>query len=61
MIVGFYHPALKICGGAEWVAINLINIIKSEGHKTVVLTNEKINNERVKKKYLVLKYISIQT
>jgi glycosyltransferase involved in cell wall biosynthesis len=47
LIVGVFHPSLNGCGGAEWVAVNIINGLKSEGHQTVVLTNERIDNSKI--------------
>lgn len=47
--VGIFHPTLNLCGGAEWVAINIINSLRNEGYQTVVLTNEKIDHEKIKK------------
>lgn len=45
--VGIFHPPLNVCGGAEWVAVNIINSLKKEDHRTVVLTNQKIDQNRV--------------
>lgn len=36
-----------MCGGAEWVAVNIINIINSAGHRTIVLGNERIDQEKM--------------
>jgi glycosyltransferase involved in cell wall biosynthesis len=47
--VGVFHPALNFCGGAEWVAVNLINCLNKANYDTIVLTNEKINQERIQK------------
>lgn len=47
MIVGIFHPLLNVCGGAEWVAVNMINSLRKEGHRTVVLNNEKIDQEKI--------------
>lgn len=47
MKVGIFHPALNACGGAEWVALNMINSLKDEGHQIVVLTNEGIDNDKI--------------
>lgn len=48
MIVGVFHPTLNGCGGAEWVAVNIINNLKKRDHRTVVLTNEKIDQKKMK-------------
>ena len=47
MNVGVFHPALNICGGAEWVAVNIINSLKKADHKITLLTNEKVNQEKI--------------
>jgi glycosyltransferase involved in cell wall biosynthesis len=47
MIVGVFHPALNICGGAEWVAVNVINCLKKARYDTLVLTNKRIDQERM--------------
>jgi len=45
--IGFFHPALNVCGGAEWVAVNIINAVKASGNEVVVLTNEKVNQRKI--------------
>jgi glycosyltransferase involved in cell wall biosynthesis len=45
--VGIFHPALNFCGGAEWVAVNIINSLKKADHKITLLTNEKVNQEKI--------------
>jgi len=45
--VGIFHPPLNVCGGAEWVAVNIINSLRKEGYRTVVLTNEKIDQKKM--------------
>lgn len=47
MIVGIFHPCLNFCGGAEWVAVNLINSVKEANHQTIVLTNESIDQDKI--------------
>ena len=49
MIVGIFHPALNVCGGAEWVAINIINCVKKANYRTIVLTNEKVNQDKIQR------------
>lgn len=49
MIVGVFHPTLNLCGGAEWVAINIINNLRNHGYRTVVLTNERIDHNKILK------------
>lgn len=36
-----------VCGGAEWVAINIINILRKKNYKTLLLTNKKVNQNRI--------------
>ena len=46
--VGLFHPTLNACGGAEWVAFKLINTLSQRNHKIITLTNEKIDQNRIK-------------
>jgi alpha-1,2-mannosyltransferase len=46
--VGIFHPTLNACGGAEWVAVKIINALAKKGHETVVLTNDRVNQNRIK-------------
>ena len=48
MKVGIFHPSLNACGGAEWVAVKIINALAKKGHETVVLTNDQVNQNRIK-------------
>lgn len=47
MMVGIFHPVLNCCGGAEWVCVNIINSLKARGHSTIILTNERLNQEKI--------------
>jgi alpha-1,2-mannosyltransferase len=47
--VGVFHPTLNMYGGAEWVAISMINSLKRAGHQTIVLTNKRIDHQKIKK------------
>jgi glycosyltransferase involved in cell wall biosynthesis len=49
--VGVFHPPLNYCGGAEWVAVKITQILKNSGHEIVVLTDEKIDEEKIKKMF----------
>ena len=51
MKIGVFHPLLNVCGGAEWVAVNIINNLKKAGHDVVVLNNEKINRKKIKQMF----------
>lgn len=48
MKIGIFHPLLSACGGAEWVAVNIISNLEKAGHKVVVLTNEEIDQKKIK-------------
>jgi len=48
LIIGIFHPLLNACGGAEWVAVNIINNLKRAGHRIVVLNNEKTDQQKIK-------------
>jgi glycosyltransferase involved in cell wall biosynthesis len=41
-----FHPFLNLCGGGEWVALNVINSLRLRGHKVIVLANERIDQEK---------------
>lgn len=45
--IGVFHPLMNMCGGAEWVAVNIINNLKRAGHEIVVLSNEKIDQKKI--------------
>ena len=47
MIVGVFSPLINWCGGAEWVAINVINTLKEQGHSVVLLTNKLLDQEKI--------------
>jgi hypothetical protein len=47
--VGIFHPPINVCGGAELVAITMINSLKNSGYQTVVLTNEHIDQRKIKR------------
>lgn len=51
VIVGIFHPTLNVCGGAEWVALNIIAALKKANHTVIILTNEKIDEDRIEKFY----------
>lgn len=43
-----FHPALNVCGGAEWVAVNIINTLKANDDEVVILTNERTDQNKIK-------------
>ena len=47
MIVGLFSPNINLCGGAEWVAINIIRALKEQGHTVILLSNSPINQKKV--------------
>lgn len=49
LIIGIFHPVINWCGGAEWVAINIINTLKNHGHKVIILTDKKLNQTKIMK------------
>jgi glycosyltransferase involved in cell wall biosynthesis len=49
MIVGVCSPVINWCGGAELVAVSIINALKEQGHQVIVLSNEPLNQESFKK------------
>ena len=34
------------CGGAEWVAINVIRVLKEQGHRVIILTDKSLNQKK---------------
>jgi len=38
---------MNMCGGAEWVAVNMINAVKASDNEVVVLTNEKVDQRKI--------------
>jgi glycosyltransferase involved in cell wall biosynthesis len=51
IIVGVFHPVINWCGGAEWVAINVINSLHRQGHNTVLMTDEEVDQQKISKIY----------
>lgn len=51
MIVGIFSPVLNICGGAELVAVNLIETLKANGHQIVVLTDKPLDQKKFEKMF----------
>ena len=49
MIIGVFHPVINWCGGAELVAVNVINALKDNGHQVIVLTDKSLNQEKFRK------------
>jgi glycosyltransferase involved in cell wall biosynthesis len=46
LIVGIFSPVINLCGGAEWVAVNIINALKKEGHQIIVLSDQHLNHNK---------------
>jgi glycosyltransferase involved in cell wall biosynthesis len=51
MKVGIFHPQINWCGGAEFVAIEIIKTLKENGFQVVLLTNEKLNQKKIRNIY----------
>ena len=48
MIVGVFSPVINWCGGAEWVAINIITALKESGHQVITLSDKPLNQKKFK-------------
>lgn len=46
MDVGVFSPIMNWCGGAEWVTLNIIDALKEQGHRIILLTNKRLDNEK---------------
>jgi alpha-1,2-mannosyltransferase len=46
LLVGVFSPVINRCGGAEWVAINIISALKKQGHQVILLTDKPLNQDR---------------
>lgn len=46
LIVGVFSPVINWCGGAEWVAVNIIGALKEYGHKVIVLSDKPLNQKK---------------
>jgi len=51
MLVGIFHPSLNACGGAEFVAINIMKILKEQGYSIVVMTDQEIDRTKINRIY----------
>jgi glycosyltransferase involved in cell wall biosynthesis len=49
--IGVFHPCLNLCGGGEWVALNVINSLRRKGHQVIVLTDEEIDQVKFKRTF----------
>jgi glycosyltransferase involved in cell wall biosynthesis len=49
LIVGIFSPVINWCGGAEWVAVSIINALKERGHQVVLLSNKPLDQEKFKR------------
>lgn len=47
LIIGVFHPVINWCGGAEWVAINIIDTLKQHGHKVMILSDESVDQTKI--------------
>ena len=48
MIVGVFSPVINWCGGAECVAVGIVNALKKNGHQIVILSDSPIGQEKFK-------------
>lgn len=44
--VGVFSPVINWCGGAEWVAVNIITALKEAGHQVVTLTDSPLDQQK---------------
>lgn len=51
LMIGVFSPTLYRTGGAELVAISMINALKQQGYKVIVSANKKINPKNMRKIY----------
>jgi len=49
--VGIFSPTMYRIGGAELVAVNMINALKQHGYEVVISSNRKIDKMKIKKFY----------
>ncbi len=47
LIIGVFSPVLNWCGGAEWVAVNIISALKENGHHVITLTDIPLNQDKI--------------
>ena len=47
MRVGVFSPVINWCGGAEWVAVNVIAALKEYGHQVILLTDSHLNQKKL--------------
>lgn len=46
MDVGIFSPVINWCGGAEWVTLNIIDALKEQGHRILLLTNNRLDSKK---------------
>jgi alpha-1,2-mannosyltransferase len=44
--VGVFSPHINCCGGAEWVAVNVINTLKKANYRIILLTNSRVDQTK---------------
>jgi alpha-1,2-mannosyltransferase len=44
--IGVFSPHINRCGGAEWVAVNVINALKKANYETILLTNARVDQTK---------------
>jgi alpha-1,2-mannosyltransferase len=45
--IGVFHPSFNFGGGAEWVAVNVINALKKANYQTIILTNSRVDQTKL--------------
>ena len=49
MIVGVFCPAMNLCGGAEWIALQVTKVLKEYGHNVILLSDNIIDQKKILK------------
>jgi alpha-1,2-mannosyltransferase len=44
--IGVFSPHINHCGGAEWVAVKIVNSLKKENYETILLTNKLVDQSK---------------
>jgi alpha-1,2-mannosyltransferase len=48
LIIGVFSPIINWCGGAEFVALNIINALKEQRHKLILMSNKSLDQSKFK-------------
>ena len=55
--MGIFSPVINWCGGAEWVTLNIIDALKEQGHRIILLTNKRLDHSKFS--YMFHKEVSV--